>query len=52
MRPNLSREERQAQAAAKIAGAQQTLADEVAKLTTGGASWTSRPGFTPTARTT
>ncbi|MGH9046864.1 MAG: ArdC family protein, partial [Acidimicrobiales bacterium] len=35
MRPNLSREERQAQAAAKIAEAQQTLAVEVAKLTTG-----------------
>ena len=35
MRPNLTIEQRQAQAAAKIAEAQQTLAAEVAKLTTG-----------------
>lgn len=35
MRPTLTAEQRQAQAAAKIAEAQQTLAAEVAKLTTG-----------------
>ncbi|MHB1533091.1 MAG: ArdC family protein [Acidimicrobiales bacterium] len=35
MRPNLSKDERQAQAATKIAEAQQTLAAEVAQLTTG-----------------
>jgi hypothetical protein len=35
MRPNLMAEQRQAQAAAKIADAQQTLATEIAKLTTG-----------------
>jgi len=35
MRSNLSKEERQAQAAARIAEAQRTLAAEVAKLTTG-----------------
>ncbi len=35
MRPTLSKEQRETQAAAKIAEAQQTLAAEVAKLTTG-----------------
>ena len=35
MRPNLSKEQRRARAAARIADAQQTLAAEVAKLTTG-----------------